>query len=71
MGFETEDAEKALEHITAMQNMDVQIHFIRFTPFHHHYKEGNKLLADSGCQMVTVDNTLDFPELMSRIISPS
>lgn len=71
MGFEKEDVEEALEHITVMQNMDVQIHFIRFTPFQHHYKEGNKLLADSGCQMVTVENILDFPELMSRIISPS
>jgi hypothetical protein len=54
MGFETDDVEEAMELITAMQNMDVQIHFIRVTPFQHHYKEGNKMLADSGCQMVTV-----------------
>jgi hypothetical protein len=71
MGFETEEVEDALAHINAMQNMDVQIHFVRFTPFQHHYMEGNKLLAVSGCQMVTVENILDFPELMSRIISPS
>jgi hypothetical protein len=71
MGFEKEDVEEALGHITAMQNMNVQIHFIRFTPFQHHYREGNRLLADSGCQMVTIENILDFPELMSRIISPS
>jgi len=70
MGFETEDAEEALEHITAMQNMDVKVHFIRFTPFQHHYKEATKLLVDSGCQMTTVEDILDFPELMSRIISP-
>lgn len=71
MGFETEDVMEALEHIDALQRMDVQIHFVRFNPFMHHYKEGNKMLADSGCKMVTVDNILDFPEMMSRIISPS
>ena len=71
MGFETEDVREALEHIDALQRMDVQIHFVRFNPFMHHYKEGNKMLADSGCKMVTVDNILDFPEMMSRIISPS
>ena len=70
MGFKTEDVKEALEHIDAMQNMDVQIQFIRFTPFVHYYKEGKKLLADSGCKMVTVDNILDFPKMMSRIISP-
>jgi len=70
MGFETEDVGEALEHIDALQRMDVQIHFVRFNPFMHHYKEGNKMLADSGCKMVTVDNILDFPEMMSRIISP-
>jgi Mg-chelatase subunit ChlD len=70
MGFETEDVELALDEITKMQNMDVQITFLRFKPFEHYYKAGSKLLADSGCQMVTVDNILDFPELMSRIISP-
>lgn len=69
MGFETKDVIEALEHITAMQKMDVQIHFIRFAPFLHYYKEGNKMLADSGCQMVTVESISDFPELMSRIIS--
>ncbi len=70
MGFELEDVEESMEHIGALQNMDVQIHFIKFNPFLHHFLEGNKLLADSGCQMVTVENILDFPEMMSRIISP-
>lgn len=69
MGFELEDVKEAMKHIEAMQNMDVQIHFLKFNPFLHHYKEGNKLLADSGCKMVTVENILDFPEMMSRIIS--
>jgi Mg-chelatase subunit ChlD len=71
MGFETEDVELALDEITKMQNMDVRITFLRFKPFEHYYKAGSRLLADSGCQMVTVDNILDFPELMSRIISPA
>jgi len=70
MGFEKEDVEEALEHITAMQNMDVQICFICFAPFQHYFKESKKLLTDKDCQMVTVDKILDFPELMSRIISP-
>ncbi len=71
MGFELKDVEESMEHINALQNMDVQIHFIKFNPFLHHYIEGNKLLADSGCKMVTVENILDFPEIMSRIISSS
>ncbi len=71
MGFETEDVELALDEINEMQNMDVRITFLRFKPFEHYYKAGNKLLADSGCRMITVDNILDFPELMSRIISPA
>jgi len=71
MGFEKEDVEHSLEEISTLQNMGVQIFFLKFHPFAHYYKEGLKMLDESGCSMINVEDVKDFPELMSRIISPS
>ncbi len=70
MGFKKEDVEQSLNDISRLQNLEVKISFLKFQPFTLHYQEGKKMLDESGCEMVNVEKILDFPELMSRIISP-
>lgn len=71
MGFHTEDVERALKDISKLQNLEVKIIFLKFQPFIHHYQEGIKMLDEAGCKMINVENIFDFPELVSKIISPN
>jgi Mg-chelatase subunit ChlD len=71
MGFQKEDVEQCLKDIAKLQNLEVKISFLKFEPFLHYYQEGTRMLDEAGCDMVNVEKIMDFPELVSRIISPS
>ena len=70
MGFKQENVEQALEEITKLQNMEAKISFLKFEPFRYHFQDGIRMLDESGCEMIDVEKIWDFPELVSRIISP-
>ncbi len=71
MGFQIDDVERSLNDISKLQHLGVKIIFLKFKPFTHYYQEGIKMLDEMGCKMVNVENILDFPEFVSRIISPN